>query len=117
MNDEVAIVVERELLLLSPAVRLDPERVLTLLHPDFVEYGSSGRTWDRSSITAVTAASADGIHAEGVETRRLGPHAVLVTYRSHASGQVALRRSIWVREGGKWLLLFHQGTPLTADDE
>ena len=117
MDDEVAMVVERELLLMSPAVRVDPEQVLTLLHSDFVEYGASGRTWDRSSVTAVTAASADGIHAEGLQARRLGPDAVLITYRSHARGRVALRSSTWVRVGGKWLCLFHQGTPLADDDE
>jgi hypothetical protein len=47
-------VIEREVALLDPAVRRDPRRVRALLHPDFTEYGTSGRIWDRDSIAAVT---------------------------------------------------------------
>ena len=114
MTDEDTVV-ERELLLLSPDIRRDPERILALLHPDFLEFGSSGRTWDRSSVTAVTAvtaASAAGIRARDVRTRRLGPAAMLVTYTSSSEGRAALRSSTWVRQDGEWLLLFHQGTRL-----
>ena len=114
MDEAAATVVERELLLLSPEVRLAPDRVLQLLHPDFVEFGSSGRIWDRGSVAAVTATSAYGISTDDVLARPLGPDAVLVTYRSRLNGRAALRSSTWVREGEEWLLLFHQGTPLAA---
>jgi len=113
MDPDGALVVERELLLLRAAVRRDPERVLELLHPDFAEYGSSGRVWDRSTVAAVTADTPRDIEATGLQARRLGPDAVLVTYTSHDGERRALRSSTWVREGGQWLLLFHQGTLLT----
>lgn len=106
-------VVERELLLLQPAVRSDRRRVLSLLHPDFHEFGTSGRVWDRMSITGVTDTSTDVITATDVAARRLGPDAVLVTYRSHVGGRHALRSSVWVRTEGEWLVLFHQGTAAT----
>jgi len=113
VDPDGALVVERELLLLRAAVRRDPQRVLELLHPDFAEFGSSGRVWDRLSITAATADSPRDIEATGMQARRLGPDAFLVTYTSHDGARHALRSSTWIREGGQWLLLFHQGTVLT----
>lgn len=111
MDDGEREVVERELALLDPAVRRDPERVGALLHTDFVEFGASGRVWDRTSITAVTSGTVERIAATDFRTIRLGPDAVLVTFRSDDHGRRALRSSVWVRdpEAG-WLLRFHQGT-------
>ena len=104
-------VVERELALLDPAVRRDPEGVRALLHPDFTEYGASGRIWDRESIAAVTSGTEHPIAAHGMCTTRLGPDAVLLTYRSDDAGRRALRSSVRVRDpDAGWLLRFHQGT-------
>jgi len=44
VDEELAEVAGLEMLL-QPQVRNDPERLLSLLHPDFSEYGSSGRVW------------------------------------------------------------------------
>ena len=108
-------VVERELALLEPDVRRDAERVLALLHPDFLEYGASGRVWDRASITGVTSGTDTPIQATDLHTRYLGADAVLVTYRSREPGREALRSSVWLRDpGAGWLLLLHQGTPSAA---
>ncbi len=52
----------------------------------------------------------DRIEATAVQARRLGPDAIVVTYRSSAAGRRALRSSIWVRDTDRWLMLFHQGT-------
>src|SRR5687767_4126914 len=108
-------VVARELALLEPDVRRDAERVLALLHPDFLEHGASGRVWDRASITAVTSGTDAPIQTTDLQTRYLGADAVLVTYRSREPEREALRSSVWLRdpEAG-WLLLFHQGTPSVA---
>ena len=38
--------------LLDPAVRARPDLVAALLHPDFLEYGASGRVWDRAAVVA-----------------------------------------------------------------
>lgn len=108
---ELDRVVERELALLDPAVRSDPERVRAFLHPDFTEFGASGRVWDRSSIAEVTSGVDEPITATERTSRWLGPDAVLLTYRSHAGERHALRSSTWIRHDGEWLLLFHQGTP------
>ena len=108
-------VVDRELALLRPDVRRDAQRVVELLHPDFLEYGASGRVWNRASITSVTSGTGAQIHANDLRTRSLGADAVLVTYRSSEPGREALRSSVWLREpGAGWLLLLHQGTPSVA---
>jgi ribonuclease HI len=108
-------VVERELALLEPDVRRDAGRVLALLHPDFLEYGASGRVWDRKSITSVTSGADAPIRATDLQTRYLGADAVLVTYRSREPEREALRSSVWLRDAeAGWLLLFHQGTPSVA---
>jgi len=112
MDADGRAVIERELALLDPGVRGDADRVRSHLHPEFVEYGASGRVWDRTSITSVTSGTTEVITAADVQVRRLGPDALLVTYRSQAAGRRALRSSIWVRDPGLgWVLLFHQGTP------
>jgi len=111
MDADAQRVVDRELALLDPFVRADADRVRAHLHPDFVEYGASGRVWNRASITSVTSERTEPITASDMHVRRLGPDAVLLTYRSEVSGQRALRSSTWVREpDSDWVLLFHQGT-------
>lgn len=105
-------IVARELALLDPDVRRDPERVRAFLHPEFVEFGASGRVWDRESIAVVTSGVHERITASDLSPRRLGPDAVLLTYRSHTPDRAALRSSTWVRVDGDWLLLCHQGTPV-----
>jgi ribonuclease HI len=112
MDDDLREVVDRELSLLEPKLRRDPDQVRALLHPDFVEYGSSGQVWDRTSVADATADADERIEALDVRARRLGPDAVLLTYRTTTSGRTALRSSTWIRGAdGQWLMVFHQGTP------
>ena len=113
-DDDLRLVVEREHLLLQADVRRDRQRVLSLLHPDFTEFGASGRVWSRDSISDVTDTSTVDIKMSDCEARRLGSEAVLLTYHSHDGNRDALRSSTWVKTSGAWLLLFHQGT-LVAD--
>ncbi len=112
LDRDLQQVVDRERALLSPEARRDADAVRSLLHPDFVEYGASGRVWDRVSVPAATSESAEGITVSDLHPRRIGSDVVLLTYRSDTAGRRALRSSVWVRdpEAG-WLLLFHQGTP------
>ena len=114
VEDDLRRVVERESLLLQADVRRDRQHVLSLLHPDFTEFGASGRIWSRDSISEVTDTATVDIEMSDIEARQLGPEAVLLTYQSHDGDRHALRCSTWVKSSGTWLLLFHQGT-LVAD--
>jgi hypothetical protein len=112
-DEDHAEVVKRELLLLNPAVRSDPDRVREYLHPDFLEFGKSGRRWD---LEAVVEALAIDPSSPSEETTELTPvhvadDVVLLTYRIDGQYGASLRSSLWVRDAGSWRLRFHQGTP------
>lgn len=105
---------ERELL--EAAARASPARVAELLDEGFVEFGSSGRVWDRAGIIAGLAAEGGGVarRAEDMRVRMLAPDVALVTYRAVRETEGAafrtLRSSVWVRRDGAWRMAFHQGT-------
>lgn len=108
--EDYAEIIRREQQLLDPAVRGDVDAAARLLHPDFMEFGRSGRAWDRESVLAMMA-SDPGVAgpASGFVPARLTDDVVLLTYRS-ADG--TLRSSIWMRDvDGAWVVRFHQGTP------
>ena len=117
LEDEIRALEER---LLLPDVRTSPDELERLLADDFVEFGASGRAFDRAAIIRALATES-GFHASISEFRvaRLAAGVVLATYRLVADGSPAgrrhsLRSSIWVRRDdrpdGVWRLAFHQGT-------
>ncbi|MGN6688708.1 MAG: DUF4440 domain-containing protein [Actinomycetales bacterium] len=107
-------VIRREKLLLDPALRASAEDVTALLHPDFVEFGASGRVWDRASIVSALAEDPT-VSGESTDFRTapLADNVVLLTYR--VTGEPgSLRSSVWVRDANAgWRLRFHQGTRST----
>lgn len=111
---------ERELL--KHSVRVSG-RVAELLSDDFVEFGSSGRVYDKAKILAVLASEIESttiIEAIDFKVTRLEEKTALVTYRTckGADRNVgALRSSIWQCQAGKWQMIFHQGTRFDADSE
>lgn len=108
-------VVRLERRLLDPQVRRRPGLVRALLHPDFLEYGASGRVWDAESVAAALAGAPDGaaVTATDFDTVVLAPDVLLVTFRTDSGVGACLRSSVWVRSAnGGWLLRFHQATVL-----
>ena len=99
--------------------RSDPKRLGALLHPDFVEFGRSGRRYDRARIIAELQGETafPAVRAGDFELTVLAESAALLTYRSsHVDpdgtlSRGTLRSSLWVRENGHWKVRFHQGTP------
>jgi hypothetical protein len=107
--------IEAELRLLDRSVRRRPDEVAALLDPAFVEFGASGRRWDRAAIIeALSGDAADDppIEASEVTATELAPGVVLVTYVSSSAGRRANRSSIWRETPSGWRILFHQGTLL-----
>ena len=103
-------VVDLERVLLSDAVRADPDAVAALLDPAWTEFGASGRRWSRTEMLAVIAPVGDpDLEVLSVET--LAPDVVLLLWRSLTDAGSSLRSSVWVRSGGRWRQRFHQGTP------
>lgn len=107
-----ALVEELERELLGPLVRGDMGRTAVLLHPDFLEIGSSGRMWTRDAMMMALADDpGERTDIEVLAADRIGTSAVLLTYRSLARSGTTLRSSLWVLDGDRWRLRFHQGTP------
>ncbi|WP_367575718.1 DUF4440 domain-containing protein [Pelagibius litoralis] len=97
--------------LLDPLVRCSPSEVDRLLSDDFVEFGSSGRVYDKAIMIEALRQDPgfDGprtiINFKALELSSL---VVLVTYRIRETG--TLRSSIWRSNGEHWEMVFHQGT-------
>ena len=100
------------------STRFDRAYMETVLAPDFVEFGRSGRTCDRAACLGLPARKFDA-ELRQMQVRFLHPDIALVTYVSvvtHGTVEYANRSSLWVRTGPAWLLRVHQGTP-RADGE
>lgn len=106
-------VIRSEFRLLDPEVRRDGDQVRKLLHPEFMEFGGSGRIWDAESIVKALALDINQhqITPINLQTVALSPNVVLLTYQTEDGDQNSLRSSIWVKDGREgWVLRFHQGT-------
>ena len=116
-NPAVESAMEGELALLTPKVRRSPDRVGALLHPDYHEFGASGRHWSRAAIIASLAATTEpGARPVAVSALRgvqLAHDLVHLTYDTEYDGSRAHRSSLWRRTEGRWLLYFHQATPFS----
>ena len=101
---------ERELALLSPETRASEESLGELLADDFVEFGSSGRTFSKSSIVKLL------IDSESTEVFEIQDFRLLVSDEQMAlavysclargpSGELlrtSNRSSLWVSRAGRW---------------
>lgn len=108
--DELELVVGYERSLLSDETRSDRASVAALLHPDWVEIGRSGRVWSRAEMLESIAPIPGGCSLEVISVREVAPGVILLLWRSATDDATALRSSWWVREGGDWRQIFHQGT-------
>ena len=103
-----------------PEVRRSREAVDGLLADGFVEFGSSGRVYDRAFMIDALAleiptANSGPPKVTDFTARALAPNTVLVTYRSIGSDERnVLRSSVWTLNGGNWQMLFHQGTAVAS---
>lgn len=107
---------ERELH--DPSVRRDANRLSELLHPDFRECGKNGRDYRLEEILKELSEE-DGnlrVWSGRYSLQHATPESALLLYRSahiDQNGSVSsfsFRSSLWVKDGGNWRMLFHQGT-------
>jgi hypothetical protein len=88
---------------------------------DFVEFGRSGRVYDRAEILAHSRTPIDAVlPLPDYRVRPLSEDIVQITYNSQVTydGVVryARRSSIWQRTATGWRLRFHQGTPYAGEE-
>ncbi len=89
-----------------------------LLADSFLEFGSSGRAYDKREVLEFLRNETPAVAASLADFRAtpLAPGVMLVTFRAiqqrDAGGPASesLRSSVWKLAGGRWQLFFHQGT-------
>jgi hypothetical protein len=100
-------------------VRSSTRALSELLADEFVEFGSSGRIFDKSAIIDALADEAGDLQVsvEDFVVRELAPDVALVTYvvakpfgHPAALIRTSLRSSIWRVKDARWQMIFHQGT-------
>jgi hypothetical protein len=93
-------------------------RVADLLADSFIEFGSSGRTFDKQQMIAALRSEPESrLSASNFAFKLIAPNTALLTYRaqSHTEPIVhTLRSSIWQQHYNRWQLIFHQGTLSSA---
>lgn len=83
---------------------------------DFVEFGRSGRIYQREDVISTERHRIDAsLPLPDFAIRVLDERTVLVTYNSvvvyDGKTEKARRSSIWSRSPSGWVMRFHQGTP------
>lgn len=119
MSELLAALRALEVELHHPGVPCSPQRLRELLHPQFHEVGRSGRPYDLETVVRFLASQQPppDVWSGNFAVAALGHDAVLLTYESAHRGpdggltQRTHRSSVWLREGGRWQLRYHQGTP------
>jgi len=92
-----------------------------MISHDYWEVGASGARYDREAVLAVLAeraADPDYVDpwpagrwsAEEFACRALGAEVYLLTYVLRQGERVTRRATLWQRDGGRWVALYHQGT-------
>lgn len=100
-----------------------PEPLAELLADDFLEFGASGKVWNKAKVLAAVVNRERSVERSirSFRVRKLGPDHLLATYEASENLDsipgVSLRSSIWRRSSGGWQMLFHQGTPSSGISE
>lgn len=86
-----------------------------LVAEDFFEIGASGRTYNKAEVlAAIETAPLRKFQVEDFKIVANGEDWALVTYRAGERtpelSTTSLRSTLWVERGGKWQIVFHQGT-------
>ena len=88
-----------------------------LLAEEFVEFGSSGRQFNKAQVVAaLQSESPVQVTASEFKVWLLSSQIALVTYQAQRHGDPSvhtLRSSIWQQKEGQWQMVFHQGTPVS----
>lgn len=106
-----------EVSLWTAETRFDPDLMEQTFDKDFVEFGRSGRCYERADMIFPADQMQDidiRLPLPDYSVDLIAPDVAMATYTSEVRyGDVverARRSSLWRRVGGSWKLRFHQGT-------
>jgi len=108
-------VIQLEKSLLDPINRTNLLILDSLLHDEFVEFGSSGKVYNKQDILKRLPHEQHRmleVESTSITTRKFSDDCILLTYNLIFDSELHSRRSsIWIKNLDKWQLVFHQGTP------
>lgn len=86
-------------------------KILDILHPDFKEFGKSGKIYNMTDIKRAQL-DIDDYKISNFEEYKLSEDCKLCTYTliNKTNKSITNRSSIWKYYDNDWKLLFHQGT-------
>jgi hypothetical protein len=119
-NAQVMLILQLEESLLQADIHNSEKEVSALLADEFIEFGSSGRVYDKQqAIESLQNEPKEAMPQRVIadfNVSVLAAGIILVTYRllniSSDSSMDSLRSSIWELIGDRWQIVFHQGTPI-----
>ena len=103
----------------NPNLRGDSTELLQIMHDDFIEFGASGRCFDKTEIINLLVNEQNYVEyeVEKFTCTLLSSSVAHVTYiipqRTDKNGSIlygSTRSSIWKNTNGEWQIYFHQGT-------
>lgn len=116
--DKIDLMKSLELSFFDFSIRHSSDKLNELVAEDFIEYGRSGKIFNKQEIIGLLLNSeAPSVKLEDFKTKLLSRDILLVNYlsvigNSKKQAERTLRTSIWKLHGDKWKIIFHQGTPL-----
>lgn len=118
-SEDIKIIEQLEQELWCPKTRFNLPYMQEILATDFVEFGKSGRIYQRQDTLDIAYQAIEIVFPlPEFQVRLLAENIAQVTYNSvvthHGAIESARRSSIWSRTATGWILRFHQGTPFQA---
>lgn len=107
--------------LINQAVRSSADKLDELLADQFIEYGSSGRIYDKKiTMDSLTNEPSPTYKIYDFEILSFSDDFIQTRFKTDrtnldGSNLTSLRSSIWRKKDGKWQMFFHQGTPVKVD--
>ena len=109
-------IINHEKILLDSSARKDAQLLQKLLADEFVEFGTSGRIYNKKLIIE-RLGKEEPYYVEALNFRAvaLASDVVQLTFKTRRKNEdgsysASLRCSIWKLNGAQWQMLFHQGT-------
>lgn len=119
-REEAAHLRDLEESLWRAETRFNLEYMGQILAPDFVEFGRSGRVYQRQDTLDIPGQAVIDVQLPlaNFNAQLVSAEVALVIYISEVVSQgvkeFANRSSLWRRSASGWQILFHQGTPFGA---
>ena len=110
-----------EIELLQPEIRKSTERLDELIADEFIEIGESGKQYNKQDIlSALPMQTGLKFSLSDFKATEISSDVFLATFHlekeitKSREKIISLRSSIWKNKNGKWQIVFHQGTKITA---